>query len=70
MTSQKSYISLNLFGLLRPNFPFALSCSQFRRIGKEKLHSHLMLLSVTRYLMNYIIAIILNHLTQFHRQMN
>jgi hypothetical protein len=50
MTSQKSYMSLSLFVLIRPNFLLALPCSRFKRIGKEKLSSHLMLLSVIRYL--------------------
>jgi hypothetical protein len=54
MMSQKSYLSLSLFGLLRPNFLLALPCNWFKRIGKEKLSSHLMLLSVTRYLMDYV----------------
>jgi hypothetical protein len=61
--SQKMYMSLGLFGSQRPNFSLALPYSWFRRIGKEKLSSHLMLLSVTRYLMNYLRATTLNYLT-------
>jgi hypothetical protein len=37
-----------------------LSLQAVQRIGKEKLSSHLMLLSVTRYLMNYLRAATLN----------
>jgi hypothetical protein len=63
MTIQNRYVLLNLFGLLRPNFPLDLPYNQFTRIDKEKIHSHLMLLSVTRYLMNYLRAATLNSLT-------
>jgi hypothetical protein len=38
MMSQKMYMSLSLFGPLRPNFLLTLTYSRFRRIGKEKLN--------------------------------
>jgi hypothetical protein len=44
-----------------------LPCSQFKRIDKEKLSSHLMLLSVTIYLMSYLKAATLNRLIEFFR---
>jgi hypothetical protein len=65
MMNQKSYMSLNLFGLLSPNSLLAPFCSEFKRIGKEKVSAPLILLSVTRYLMNYLGATTLNGLTQF-----
>jgi hypothetical protein len=65
MTSQNSYMSLRLFGLLMPNFPLALICSQFKRIGEERLSLNLVLLSVIKYLMNYSRVATLNYLTQF-----
>jgi hypothetical protein len=65
MTSQKNYMSYSLFGMLRPNSLLSLPSNQFKRIDKEKLSSHSMLLSVTRYLMNYLRAATLSYLTQF-----
>jgi hypothetical protein len=44
--SQKSYMSLSLFGLLRPNLLLALTCTRHKR---AKLSSHLMLLTVIKY---------------------
>jgi hypothetical protein len=70
MMSQKRYMSLSMFGPLRPNFRLALLYSRFKRIRKEKLSSYLILLSVTRYLINYLRATTLNYLTQFAQQMN
>jgi hypothetical protein len=67
--SQKWYMSLSLFGLLRTNSPVALLYSRFERIGK-KLSSHLMFLSVTRYLMNYLRVGTLNYHIQCPQQMN
>jgi hypothetical protein len=55
--SQKSYMSLNLFGVSRPNFLLALPCIRYKR---GKLSSYLMLLSVIKYLMSYLRMIALN----------
>jgi hypothetical protein len=60
MMNKKIYLLLSLFSPLKPNFPLVLPCSRFKTIGKEKLSSNLMLLSVTRYLMNYLRAAILS----------
>jgi hypothetical protein len=54
--------SLSLFGLLRPNLLLALLCIRHK---KGKLSSHLMLLSVIKYLMNYLRMATLNCRTQF-----
>jgi hypothetical protein len=65
LTRQNRYISLNMFGPLRLNFPLDLPYSRFRRITKEKLSSHSMLLIMTKYLMNYLRVSTSNCLTQF-----
>jgi hypothetical protein len=39
---------LSLFGPLRPNLLLVVPYSRFRRINREKLSSHLMLLSVIK----------------------
>jgi hypothetical protein len=66
-TSQKRYMSLNLFGPLRPNFLLGLPRSRLKIIGKEKLSSHFVFLSVMKYLMSYLRMVTLNCLTQFPR---
>jgi hypothetical protein len=60
----EKYRSLSLFGLLRPNLLLALLCIQHK---KGKLSSHLMFLSVIKYLMNYLRIATLNCRTQFLR---
>jgi hypothetical protein len=60
----KKYRSLSLFGLLRPNLLLALPCIWDK---KEKLSSHLMLLSVIKYLMRYLRMATLNCCTQILR---
>jgi hypothetical protein len=57
LQSQKKYRSLSLFGLLRPNLLLALPCIRHK---KGKLSSHLMLLSVIKYLMNFLRMATLN----------
>jgi hypothetical protein len=64
LQSQKKYRSLSLFGLLRPNLLLALPCIRHK---KGKLSSHLMLLSVIKYLMNFLRMTTLNCRTQFLR---
>jgi hypothetical protein len=54
---QKGYTSLSLFGLLRPNLLLALTRTRHKR---GKLSSHLILLSVIKYLMSYLSMVILN----------
>jgi hypothetical protein len=56
--SRKSHLSLSLFGLPRPNLLFALTRTQHKR---RKLSSHLILLSVIKYLMSYLSMVILNY---------
>jgi hypothetical protein len=51
LRSRKNCRSLSLFGLLRPNLLLALPCFSHKR---EKLSSHLMLLSVIKYLTSYL----------------
>jgi hypothetical protein len=65
MMRQKWYMSLSLFGLLRTNSLLALPYIWFKRIDKEKLSSHLMLLSVIIYMMNYLSVATINCLIQF-----
>jgi hypothetical protein len=49
--SQKSCMSLSLFGLLRPNLLLTLTCTGHKR---GKLNSYLMLISVIKYFMSYL----------------
>jgi hypothetical protein len=55
--SQKSHLTLSLFGPLRPNLMFALTRTRHK---KRELSSHLILLSVIKYLMSYLPMVILN----------
>jgi hypothetical protein len=64
LQSRKKYRSLSLFGLLRPNLLLALPCIRHK---KGNLSSHLMLLSVIKYFMNFLIMATLNCRTQFLR---
>ena len=56
--SRKSHLSLSLFGLSRPNLLFALTRTRHKR---RNLSSHLILLSVIKYLMSYLSMVILNY---------
>jgi hypothetical protein len=60
--SRKGYTSLSLFGLVRPNLLLTLTRTQHKT---RKLSSHLILLSVIKYLMTYLIMVILNCHVQF-----
>jgi hypothetical protein len=60
--SQKSYMSRSLLGLLRPNLLHTLTCTQHKR---EKLTSHLILLSAIKYLMSYLRMVTLKCHIQF-----
>jgi hypothetical protein len=55
--SQKNHLSLSLFGPLKLNLLFALTHTRHK---KRKSSSHLILLSVIKYLMSYLSMVILN----------
>jgi hypothetical protein len=55
--SRKGYTSQSFFGLLRPNLLLALTRTRHK---SGKLSSHLMLLSVIKYLMSYLSMVTLN----------
>jgi hypothetical protein len=65
--SRKGYTLLSLFGLLRANLLLALTHTRHKR---GKLSSHLMLLSVIKYLKSYLSMIILNCHIKFLRMKN
>ena len=67
LRSQKGYTSLSLFGLLRPNLLLALTRTRHKR---GKLNSHLMLLSVIKYLMSYLSMVTIDCHIQFLRLKN
>jgi hypothetical protein len=67
LRSQKGYTSLSLFGLLRPNLLLALTRTRHKR---GKLSSHLMLLSVIKYLMSYLSMVTIDCHIQFLRLKN
>jgi hypothetical protein len=49
----RKYTRLKWFGQSRSNLRLVPSYSQFKRNGKRRLNLHLMLVNVTKYLMNY-----------------
>jgi hypothetical protein len=49
--SRKNYMSLSLFGPLRPNLLLALTYTRHKR---EKLNLHLMLLNIIKYFISYL----------------
>jgi hypothetical protein len=53
MTNQQKYTQLKWFGQSRPNPRLVPPCSWFKRNDKKMLSLHLMLVNVTKYLMNY-----------------